>query len=139
MRCFEIRESDPDASIRPLAAGFLTGKLVNNEHAGTRSSDENPLGKAIQKLLGAEDLHSAMKRFDTDVKSHGMIPMEVAVRWIAYHSVLKEHDGIILGASKIEQIQETVAMIRMGPLTHEVLKAAEDLWEAVRASREGII
>ena len=39
--------------LRPLAAGFLTGNVVNNEHTGTRFSDDNPIGKMAQKLFGA--------------------------------------------------------------------------------------
>ena len=124
---------------RPLAAGFLTGKLVNKEHAGTRFGDDNPLGKFAQKLLGAEDLHSAMRKFDTEARSHNMTPIEVAVRWIAHHSALRGEDGIIFGASKVEQIRETVAMIEKGPLPGEVLRTAEDLWSAVKGTRGEII
>jgi aflatoxin B1 aldehyde reductase len=60
---------------RPLAAGFLTGKLVNNQHTGTRFGDENPLGKVIQKMFGAQDLLNAMKKFDREVKTHDLTPV----------------------------------------------------------------
>ncbi|KAF2185673.1 Aldo/keto reductase [Zopfia rhizophila CBS 207.26] len=53
---------------QPLAAGFLTGKLVNNQHAGTRFGNKNPLGKTAQGIFGAEDLLNAMKNFDEEVK-----------------------------------------------------------------------
>ena len=125
--------------MRPLAAGFLTGKLVNNEHAGSRFGDDNPLGKFGQKLFGAEDLHSAMRTFQDEAKSHSLTPLEVAVRWIAHHSALRDEDGIILGASKIEQIQETVKMIGEGPLPGDMLKATEQIWTAVKETREKII
>ncbi|KAL8700221.1 MAG: hypothetical protein Q9201_005569 [Fulgogasparrea decipioides] len=125
--------------VRPLAAGFLTAKLINNEHEGTRFADNNPLGKAAQGLFGAEDLRAAMKRFDIQLKSYNISPIEVGIRWIAHHSVLGDEDGIIIGASKVEQIRQTVSMIRNGPLPGEVLKAAESFWEAVRDSRSEII
>ncbi|KAL8825237.1 MAG: hypothetical protein Q9191_004538 [Dirinaria sp. TL-2023a] len=125
--------------VRPLAVGFLTGKLVNNEHAGTRADDNNPLGKVLQKLFSAEDLHDAMKKFNAEAKSHNLTSIEIAVRWIAHHSALRDEDGIILGASKSEQIKETVAMIKKGPLDEKALKAADDLWTALEGSRGGII
>ena len=125
--------------MRPLASGFLTGKLVNNEHAGSRFGDDNPLGKFAQKLFGAEDLHSAMRTFQDEAKSHSLTPLEVAVRWIAHHSALRDEDGIILGASKIEQIQETVKMIGEGPLPGDMLKATEQIWAAVKETRKKII
>ena len=124
---------------RPLAAGFLTGKFLKNEHAGTRFGDDNPLGKFVQKLFGAEDLHSAMKKFTAGVESHGMTPNEAAVRWIMHHSALRDEDGIVIGASKIDQVRETVSMIQKGPLPREILEMTEDLWLAVKETRGEII
>lgn len=126
-------------AFRPLAAGFLTGKFVNNEHKGTRFGDENPLGKFAQKLFGAEDLRSAMKKFDEDMKVYNVTPIEVAIRWIIYHSALGDEDGVIIGASKAEQVWEAVNIMKKGPLPETVLKAADDLWNAVKESRHGII
>ena len=68
-----------------------------------------------------------------------MTSIEVAIRWIAHHSALRDEDGIILGASKEKQVRETVAMIKKGPLPEEVLRTAENLWSAVKGSRGEII
>ena len=80
-----------------------------------------------------------MRTFDDETKSHNLTPIEVAIRWIAHHSALTDEDGIIVGASKTDQIRETVSMIEKGPLPEEVLKTAEDLWSAVKGSRSEII
>ena len=80
-----------------------------------------------------------MKKFDVEVKSQNLTPIEVAIRWIAHHSALKDEDGIIIGASKAEQVRETVSMIKKGPLPGDVLKMAEDLWSMVKGSRSEII
>lgn len=117
----------------------MTGKLVNNEHQGTRFGDNNPLGKPVQGLFGAEDLHIAMKQFDAELKPHNMSPIEVAIRWIAHHSSLGDEDGIVMGASKAEQIRQTVSMINNGPLPGEILKIAEELWGALEDTRGEII
>ena len=93
----------------------------------------------MQKLYGEEELHSAMRKFDTQVKSYKLTPLEVAIRWVAYHSVLGSEDGIILGASKVEQIRETVTMMRKGPLPVEVLGTVEDLWSTVKEGRGEIL
>lgn len=124
---------------RPLAAGFLTAKLVNGLHHGTRFADNNPLGKAAQAIYGAEGLRSAMKQFDTKLKPYSISPVEVALRWIAHHSALGDEDGIIIGASKVEQIRQTVEMVNRGPLPEPVLDIAEGLWEAVKDTRGEII
>ena len=117
----------------------MTGKLVNQEHVGTRFDDNNPLGKAAQRLFGAEDLQSAMRRFDAEIRSHGLTPIEVAMRWIAHHSALDDQDGLVIGASRIEQIRETVAMIEKGRLPEQALEAADKLWSAVKKTRADII
>jgi aflatoxin B1 aldehyde reductase len=124
---------------RAFAAGFLTGKLVNNQHAGTRFDPNHPLGDIVQKLFGAEELQQAMQEFDTGTRALGLAPMEVAIRWIFHHSSLRDQDAIILGASKTAQISETMALISKGVLPDAVLSLVEQLWDAVCVGRGDII
>lgn len=124
---------------RSLAAGFLTGKLINDEHAGTRFGDDHPYGPRIRQMFGGKDLRGAMKTFDAGVKAHGLSPTEVAYRWLAYHSVLREGDGIIIGASRLDQVTETVCVIRKGPLPDAVVALASELWEAVKRTRGDVV
>ncbi|KAH8703703.1 putative oxidoreductase [Talaromyces proteolyticus] len=126
-------------AFRALAAGFLTGKTVSNQVAGTRFADDNPLGKALQKMFGSDTLIAALKKFNTEATSHNLTPVEVAIRWIVYHSALSDQDGVLLGASRLEQIHGTVAMIRKGPLPENMLKGTEEFWLAVKDSRGDII
>ena len=126
--------------LRPLAAGFLTAKLVNGNHQNTRFDDNNPTGKFLaEKFFGAEDLHIAMRNFDVQVRSHNITPLETAIRWIAHHSGLDEQDGIIIGASRVEQVVETVGMIRKGPLPKELVDVANQTWNDVEESRKDVI
>jgi len=41
---------------------------------------------------------------------------EVALRWLYYHSMLNERDGIILGASSEAQMKQNMNDISNGPL-----------------------
>lgn len=70
---------------------------------------------------------------------HGPKPVEVAIRWIMHHSALRDGDGVILGASRTEQVQETVAMIRKGPLPGAAVETAEELWQKLGVSRGEIL
>ncbi|KAL8673742.1 MAG: hypothetical protein Q9168_001849 [Polycauliona sp. 1 TL-2023] len=126
-------------AFRPLAAGFLTGKFLDNDYAGTRFSDDNPLSKPMQNLFGAQDLQAAVRQFGIEMKSHGLTAMEVAIRWIVHHSALQNHDGVIIGASKKSQFEETASMIEKGPLPKEVLETVESVWDEVKESRKDII
>ena len=129
---------DQYSVIRPLAVGFLTGKLVNGLHHGTRFAD-NLLGKTAQAIYSAEGLRSAMKQFDTKLKSYSISLVEAAFRWIVHHSALGDEDGIVIGASKVEQILQTPEIVNSGPLPQPVLEIAEGLWEAVKDTRSEIV
>lgn len=80
-----------------------------------------------------------MKAFVTGCEAQGLSPVEVASRWIAHHSSLNEKDGIVLGASKLEQVTETVANIREGSLPAQVVTLVDQLWEAVKPIRSSTI
>ncbi|KAI0973759.1 putative oxidoreductase [Xylaria arbuscula] len=118
---------------------LLTGNLVNGRHAGTRLGDDNPLGKPFQKMYGSTDVLEATKRFDVETRAQGLSPLEVAVRWIFHHSKLTDDDAVLLGASKVEQLAESVAFIRKGPLPDAAVLLANDLWEGVKSTRSEII
>ncbi|KAI5860761.1 putative oxidoreductase [Durotheca rogersii] len=126
-------------AFRGLASGFLTGNFVNDRKSGTRFGDENPLGKAVQRIFGAEDLTRATKIFDAEVRAHGLSPVEVAAHWLSHHSELTEEDGLVLGASKRSQIIETVSLIQKGPLPAAVLDLTDNLWTVLKETRGNII
>lgn len=102
-------------------------------------SEENPLGKAMQRVFDDELLHQAVKKFDTEVKAHGLSSLEVAVRWAVHHSALNDNDGVILGSSKGAQLQESVSLIRKGILPSPILALVEDLWAAVQSTRGSVL
>ncbi|KAJ2988989.1 hypothetical protein NUW58_g3693 [Xylaria curta] len=98
-----------------LASGFLTGKLVNGQHAGTRLADDSPLGQHFQKMYGSPDVLEATRHFDRETRARGLSPLEVAIRWVFHHSRLTDDDCVLLGASSESQIMETVGFVRKGP------------------------
>jgi len=62
---------------------------------------------------------------------------EVSLRWLVYHSALGNEDGVILGASRVEQVAESVRCCRAGPLSEDIRKAVEGLWEDSRKDKFG--
>ena len=95
-----------------------------NQHAGTRFDDKNPLGKFAQNAFADETVQNALKTFDAKVKSAGLTSAEVALRMVVHQLALQDNDAVILGASKTAQIEETVRMIRKGPLPGEIVALA---------------
>ena len=127
-------------AFRPVAAGFLTGKLISGDAKGTRLGSDNPLGSRLAEgVFGSAVLREATKTFVEKVEAMGLTPLEVALRWIYCHSVLGEGDGVILGASKVSQIEQNVATLQRGALDKKALAAVEDLWETLKEDREGVL
>ena len=52
-----------------------------------------------------------------------------SLRWLAYHSQLAGDDAIILGASKVEQVDDSAAEIAKGPLKEVIVRQFEELWQ----------
>ncbi len=58
----------------------------------------------------------------------------LAYRWVRYNSILKpEHgDALILAASRVKQLEETLGDLEDGPLDEETARRVEGLWEMVK-------
>ncbi|KAH8649823.1 putative aldo/keto reductase [Xylariales sp. PMI_506] len=104
----------------PLGGGFLTGKLTSGEAAGTRLG--SAYGAHFRGWYDREEFHAAVHALQGVLAPLGISTVGAALRWIAYHSALQpDRDGIILGATKVEQIQSNVADIAAGPLPQVVI------------------
>jgi aflatoxin B1 aldehyde reductase len=59
---------------------------------------------------------------------------ELAYRWVAYHSVISKEkgDAIIIGASKTEQLEETLKALNKGPLDEKTAERVNRVYETVK-------
>lgn len=57
---------------------------------------------------------------------------EIALRWCQHHSVLTPEDGIIIGASSKEQLEQNCVDSAKGPLPDDVVKALDEACRLVR-------
>lgn len=115
-----------------LASGYLTCNHID--------TDGKPTGRfAKNNSYAAPEVATAMGDFVRGCKTHALSPVEVASRWIVHHSVLSENDGIVVGASRLAQVGDTVTHIRKGPLPQEVIVLVEGIWDAVKHTRGSMI
>jgi len=144
----------------PLAAGLLTGRYKSMKDAETlkegrfsaefdlNSKDPNatqksaiPTGKVHLMLRGALFKEQLFKSLDiiAEACAKEKIPMaEAALRWLSHHSALKGHlyDGILFGASSVEQLQQNLSSYQGGPLPSAVAAAFEDAWKVAKPEAE---
>ncbi|KAF1928316.1 aflatoxin B1 aldehyde reductase member 2 [Didymella exigua CBS 183.55] len=117
----------------PLAGGFLT-KTAADLDAGAGRFSKEALGGMYSGMYDKPSLREGLKTWDQIAEKEGVNKAELAYRWVAHHSALTEEgDGVIFGASKLSQIEQTAGGIKKGKLSAEALKSIDQLWESVKA------
>ncbi|KAI1139951.1 Aldo/keto reductase [Hypoxylon sp. FL0543] len=119
----------------PLGGGFLTGKLTQGKAEGTRL--RSAYGAHFAAWYDKPEFHDAVRKLLEVIEPLGITPPEAALRWVAYHSALGENDGIILGATKLEQLKPNLVDIEKGPLPQEVVDVITDIGKTIDAMGGG--
>lgn len=110
----------------PLAGGLLTGKHhIQSVTPGTRF-DSNKLYQ--DRYWHPEDF-AAVEKLQSIGKKAGRSLVSLALNWLLHHTV---SDCVILGASRPEQLAENLAACEEGPLTDDVVKACDEVWNELR-------
>lgn len=92
------------------------------------------VGGLYHKLYNRPALLKALSEWQTIAEEAGISRASLAYRWVSFNSILTaEHeDGIIIGASKVEQLKQTLDALAEGPLEQNIVKRIDNLWERVR-------
>ncbi|USW48038.1 Putative NADP-dependent oxidoreductase domain-containing protein [Septoria linicola] len=113
----------------PLAGGFLSKSKAQIEEGSGRFNS----GSMYNKLYAKEAYLNALDQWASIAKDEGITRADLAYRWVRYNSPLKpEHgDALIVGASSIDQLKETLTSIGSGPLSDKAVKRIDELWEVI--------
>ena len=67
-------------------------------------------------------------------EAEGIPMVEAAYRWLAYHSHMDvtQGDGILLGASSLEQMTQNMAAVEKGELPQSILDTMDVAWEIAK-------
>lgn len=120
----------------PIAGGFLTKTSEEIRKGGTGRWDAaNPLGKMYNSMYGKPTLLEALDTWNQIAQDEGISKAELSYRWITHNSVLRGElgDAVIVGARNTDQLRETMAGIKNGPLSAEVTKKIDEIWQKVAA------
>jgi aflatoxin B1 aldehyde reductase len=120
----------------PLAGGFFAkdpDALLTGSEIG-RFAKESAIGKMYNGLYNKPTLVSALKEWGNISKAAGTTKTELACRWITYHSALEHSkgDGVIIGASRPSQLEETLVTVEKGPLALDIVERIDQLWKSVK-------
>lgn len=117
----------------PLAGGILAGKYSNyseDPEPGRFTFRPNYKDRYWKKSFfdALSALNEACKEANTGL-------VDAAFRWLAFHSALEadQGDGVLLGASRLSQLEQNLKSIEAGPLDDSIVQAFEVAWDEAKA------
>ncbi|KAG7244760.1 hypothetical protein INR49_029779 [Caranx melampygus] len=124
----------------PLAGGLLTGKYHYQDKDGSQPAGRffgNSWASAYRDRYWKESQFQAievvLKSLETAYGSDKPTLTSAAMRWMYHHSKLQGDlgDGVIIGMSSMEQLQQNLAASEEGPLDERVVTAFNEAWNLV--------
>jgi len=116
----------------PLAGGLLTGKHLSLDElpdSGRFSVERGYLDRYWKK-----EYFDVLRELQNACAESGLKPVAVAMSWLINHSRLDatRGDGIILGVSSLDHLQQNMAACEQAPLDTSILDILERGWEIIK-------
>lgn len=115
----------------PLAGGILTDKYKNFKDAPLEGRFTNRPN--YQKRYWKETYFEAADMLKKVCQEYNLTIVEATYRWLAYHSMLDgdRGDSILIGASKLEHLEQNISALNKGKLPDEIKNVFEETWKVV--------
>lgn len=110
----------------PLAGGILTGKHHSTSITPGTRFDKNSM---YQDRYWREENFRAVERLQAIAQEAGRSLISLSLNWLMHHTPT---DCVVLGASKLEQLQQNLAVLEDGPLPPKVVEACDEVWSDLR-------
>ncbi|MEO8025232.1 MAG: aldo/keto reductase [Bryobacteraceae bacterium] len=112
----------------PLAGGLLTGKQQRQAPiAGTRF-DKNAM---YLDRYWHDEQFDAVDRLSAAAEKDGRSLISASLNWLLHHTPI---ECVILGASRLEHLEQNLDVLDDGPLSPAFLAAADGVWKQLRGS-----
>lgn len=110
----------------PLAAGLLTGKHTRDAVAAGTRFDGN---KMYQDRYWHEEDFDAVDELKQVARDEQRSLLSLALGWMLHHTPI---DSIILGASRLEQLEQNLAAAGDEPLSASAVERCNAVWRTLR-------
>lgn len=119
-------------AFNPLAGGMLTGKHKHFEDAPEPGRFARL--ESYRKRYWKQSYFDAVDAIKQACDAEGIPMAEAGYRWLSEHSMMDaaKNDGILLGASRLEQMTQNMAAVEKGALPQSVLDAMDAAWEIAK-------
>ncbi len=125
-----------------LASGFLTGKYkkgVAPVRGVDRFAQKRRIKQYEERYLNRDEMFAALAVIEDAANSAGVSSiLEAAIRWIQHHSAVDGSlgDAVLIGVSRIEQLEVIMSAAKQGPLPSSVVDAFEVAHDIIRMKSE---
>ena len=125
-----------------LASGFLTGKYkkgVAPVRGVDRFAQRRRIKQYEERYLNRDEMFAALNAIGDAASAAGITSvLEAAVRWTQHHSAVDASlgDAILIGVSRIEQLEPIMRASKQGPLPDAVVEAFEVANDIVKMKSE---
>lgn len=110
----------------PLAGGLLTGKHTREAPAAGTRFDNNQM---YLDRYWHPACFDAVEELRAVAARAGRSLVSLALNWLLHHTAA---DCVILGASRIAQLEDNLAAAAGGPLADDTLAACDAVWDRLR-------
>src|ERR1700675_893315 len=110
----------------PLAGGLLTGKHKRDAPIPGTRFDKNKM--YLDRYWHQADF-DAVDQLSQIAQKAGRSLLSMSLNWLYHHTAT---DCIILGASRVEHLEQNLAALRDGPLAAETVQACDQVWAELR-------
>jgi len=112
----------------PLAGGLLTGKHQQNAITPGTRFDSNSM---YQDRYWREQNFHAVEQLREAAEHCGRTLISLSLNWLLHHTIT---DCVILGASKMDQLEQNLSSLSDGPLSIETLAIINQVWAELRGA-----
>ncbi|KAB8737491.1 hypothetical protein FH972_026450 [Carpinus fangiana] len=118
----------------PLAGGFLTKSKQDVQDGAGRFDTNTPIGQLYSKLYNKPEMLKVLETWEQIAKDEGCSRADLAYRWVRFSSPLKpeQGDAMIIGASSLDQLKQTLEGSNAGPLSAKALQQIDAAWDIVK-------
>jgi 1-deoxyxylulose-5-phosphate synthase len=110
----------------PLAAGLLTGKHQEVSIPQGGRFDRNQM---YQDRYWHTQTFEAVEKLRLVAQRAGRSLTSLAFSWLLHHTAT---DVVILGASRLEQLRQNLALCKDGPLGDDFIRECDAIWQSLR-------
>lgn len=130
-----IEENMAVITYNPLAAGLLTGKYTSNKETieGTRFALGGATSTLYQERYWQKAQFEAVDAYRAWCAEQGLEMIPTALKWVLQQ---KGISSVIIGASRVQQLVDSLKVVNMQDLTQSQLEWLNNLWYSLPRRNE---